>query len=134
MTEQLAKQEISQVTVGCIQTHGEHNLEDWNKEDSGSEYVSAESEDEQDKIIGIESKESCNNVLSNSGIKRHSQPQSIFIPSTEEELEVPGGSNDSYSFMPTHPGLPVMPSVPPQSPQEKAQIAAREGKVWNAVL
>lgn len=130
MTEQLAKQEISQVTAGCVYARGEHNLEDESKEDSGSDYVSAESEDDQDKISSIESKEKCSNVSSNSEIKRHSQPKSIVIPSTEEELEVPGGSNDNYSFVPTHPGLPVMPSVPPQSPQEKAQIAAREGKVW----
>ena len=134
MTEQLAKQETSQVTAGCIHALGEHNLEDGSNEDSGSDYLSAESEDDQDKINSIESKEKYSNVSSNIGIKRHSQPKSIVIPSTEEELEVPGGSSENCTFLPTHPGLPVMPSVPPQSPQEKAQIAAREGKVWKVLL
>lgn len=129
MTEQLAKQEILQVTGGCVRTRGEHNLEDRTKEDSGSDYVSAESdaEDDQNKVTSVKNDKKHHNLSSSTAIKRHSQPKSIIIPSTEE-LEIPESSGSS-SFVPTHPGLPVMPSVPPQSPQEKAQIAAREGKV-----
>ena len=136
MTEHLAKQKILQVTGGRVRTRGEHNLEDYNKEDrgedseSGSDYISAESdaEDEQKKMISSENEENDNNISSNIRIKRKTQPKSIIVPSSEE-LEICGGRDNSCAFMPTHPGLPVMPSVPPQCPQEKAQIAAREGKV-----
>ena len=134
MTEHLTKQEILQITGGCVRTRGEHNLEECNKEDlgedSGSDYVSAESdaEDDQKKMTSGENEGKDGSTLSNSGIKRKTQPKSIIIPSSEE-LEICGGRHNSCSFVPTHPGLPVMPSVPPPSPQEKAQIAAREGKV-----
>lgn len=132
MTEQLAKQEILKVTSGCVDTHGEHNLEDESGEDTGSDYVSAgsDAEDDQKKVASVRNEK--RSVLSNSAIKRHSQPASIVIPPTEE-LEMPGDSSDRCTFVPTHPGLPVMPSVPPQSPQEKAQVAAKEGKLPHTV-
>ena len=126
MTEHLAKQ---------VRTCGEHNLEDCNNkeeqgEDSGSDYVSAESdaEDDQKKKISGENERKDSSSISNSGIKRKTQPKSIIIPSSEE-LEICTDRHNNCTFVPTHPGLPVMPSVPPPSPQEKAQIAAREGKV-----
>lgn len=126
--EHSAKREILQVTDGCVRTRGEHNLEDGTNEDSGSDYLSAESdtEDDQNKVVSVVNE----NIVpsSSGGIKRHPQPKNVVIPSPDEELAIPGDS-DNYAFVPTHPGLPVMPSVPPQSPQEKAQIAAREGKV-----
>lgn len=132
MTEQSAKQEILQVKGGCVHTRGEHDLEDGCGEDSCSDYVSAESdaEDDEMKLISVENDKKDDIVSSSSSgeIKRPFQPKSIVIPSTKE-LEIAENNIDNCTFVPTHPGLPVMPSVPPQSPQEKAQLAAREGKV-----
>lgn len=109
-----------------------NNLEECNEEgegeDSGSEYVSAESDAEDDQKISGENEGKDSSIISNSGIKRKAQPKSIIIPSSEE-LEICTDRYNNCTFMPTHPGLPVMPSVPPPSPQEKAQMAAREGKV-----
>jgi len=127
MTEQLAEQEIVQARSGYGHIRGEHDLEDGTEEDSCSDYMSAESdaENEQKEVI---SNQKDSGVLSSSRITQKSQPKSIVIPSTEE-LEIPRDNSDNSTFIPSHPGLPVMPSVPPQSPQEKARLAAKEGKV-----
>jgi len=137
MTEHLANQVLEvtdSVTDGCVSTRGEHNLEDGKDRDgdSGSDYISAESEAESDGEDDPESSREVKDsgISRNGGITRQTHPKSIIIPSSRES-EVCGEMHNSTScsFLPTHPGLPVMPSVPPQSPQEKAQIAAREGKV-----
>ena len=132
MTEHLANQvqEASDsVSDGCVSARGERNLEDWKdrNDDSGSDYISAESDGEDDPKSSREAKHS--GISRNSGIKRQTQPKSIIIPSSRNKSEVCEEIHNSCSFVPAHPGLPVMPSVPPQSPEEKAQIAAREGKV-----
>ena len=137
MAERLAKQ---------VCTRGEHNVSDnvrdnvtvedcikesqgrGQGEDSGSDYVSAESDAEDDQKIGGKNEGKDSSIKSHSGIKRQTQPKNIIIPFSEESEMCTADRHNSCTFVPTHPGLPVMPSVPP-SPQEKAQIAAREGKV-----
>lgn len=128
------EQENLQATSDYGRTRGEHNLEDETGEDSCSDYVSAESDtdDNHKEPFGDRNDEKGNSVLSSHGIKRKSQPKSVIIPPrppSVEELEISEDNNDRSTFVPAHPGLPVMPSVPPQSPEEKVRLAAREGKV-----
>jgi len=128
--ERSAEQEVLKSTAGRGHTRGEHNLED---EDSCSDYMSAESDkDESEQQRPLSSTRSINSNNSNNvslsrGSARHKPlPDRLTLPS-DEELEIPTNINDNYT-VPVHPGLPVIPSVPP-SPQEKAQVAAKEGRV-----
>ena len=132
--ERSAEQEVLKFTAGRGHTRGEHNLED---EDSCSDYMSAESDKEESEprseqqrplssTRSINSNNSNNVSLSRSSARHKPLPDRLTLPS-DEELEIPTNINDNYT-VPVHPGLPVIPSVPP-SPQEKAQVAAREGRV-----
>ena len=129
--ERSAEWEILKSTVSRRRNRGEHNLED---EDSCSDYLSAESDkDESDQQPSLSNTYLITNTNNSSNIsaprscaRRKPLPDKLTLTS-DEELEVPANLNDSYT-VPVHPGLPVIPSVPP-SPQEKAQVAAREGRV-----
>ncbi|XP_065912458.1 amyloid-beta A4 precursor protein-binding family A member 1-like isoform X2 [Dysidea avara] len=126
-----AEQEVLKSTAGRGHTHGVHNLED---EDSCSDYMSAESDkDESDQQLSLSNARSSKNTNNSSNISpsrssaRHKPLPDRLTLTSDEELEIPTNISDRYT-VPVHPGLPVIPSVPP-SPQEKAQVAAKEGRL-----
>jgi len=129
--ERSAEQEVLKSTAGRGHTRGEHNLED---EDSCSDYVSAESDKDESEqqgllsvINSIKNTNNSSNINHSRSLARHKPlPERLTLP-LDEELEISRNINDNYT-VPIHPGLPVVPSVPP-SPQEKAQVAAKEGRV-----